>query len=547
MHNKTKTKTKAIALAATATMIYNPVYAQFNEDDVIRLNRSQPIITRSMFPSNRRSDGDNINGPSLIRVPNFISRGNRVNRDANYYLYFGHHGGEYIRMAWAENVTGPYRLYDAGASVGDRGVLDDNRRRIDLDNGVGIQDNHISSPDVHVETSPNRIVMYFHAGGYRFNGRNINSQRSFVNTSSRGAEFRRRDTEPVVLGDSYFKVFEDNNTLYAMDNRGIPRRARSFNNPWRPTNGYYNGNSLASLWQQNNNDFYQDAIRDERNQSRSQRRLRHTGVRTAGREAQIFFTERGDNHEHIRVSRINLNVSSWNNWNPTYPGNELLRPVSGWEGGQFNRRNSEAGAAPENVSQLRDPDVFEDSDGSLYLLYSGRGEDAIGIAALDNNRQRVRRSVATHDAHTRAGNRSGSNFRNGDLEIQGGSGTNDRRSYLRFPEPNANRTIRAAVLRVYAENSGGGRIEVFRTSGFNEATIRRNNQPSQGSRLARVDMGPGSQWYEFDVTPHVEDARRQGRDVSFVIRGTSSGSRIRFTSSEGSSSRRPELKYMFRP
>ena len=197
--NKTK---RAFALAATTLITPNFASAQFDDDDVIRLNRSQPIITRSMFPSNRRSDGDNINGPSLIRVPNFISRGNRVNRDANYYLYFAHHNGEYIRMAWAENVTGPYRLYDAGASVGDRGVLDDNRNRIDLDNGVGIQDNHIASPDVHVETSPNRIVMYFHAGGYRFEGRNINSQRTFVNTSSRGAEFRRRDTEPVVLGDS---------------------------------------------------------------------------------------------------------------------------------------------------------------------------------------------------------------------------------------------------------------------------------------------------------------------------------------------------------
>ena len=540
-----KTQVTALATAVTATMMCSPASAQFNDDDVIRLNRSQPIITRNMFPSNRRNDGNNINGPSLIRVPNFINRSNRVNRDANYYLYFGHHNGEYIRLAWAEDVTGPYRLYDAGASVGDRGVFDDNRRRIELDNDVDIQDSHISSPDVHVRGS--RIVMYFHAGAYRFKGRNFNSQRSFVVTSARGSEFRRRDTHAVQLGASYFRVFEDNNTLYAMDNDGVPRRARSFSNPWRPTNNYYNGNSIASLWPANNTNFYQNRIQSVRGQSRSQRRIRHTGIRVSGREAQVFFTERGDNHEHIRVSRINLNVSSWNNWNPTYPGNELLRPVSGWEGGQFNRRNSEAGAAPENVSQLRDPDVFEDSDGSLYLLYSGRGEDAIGIAALDNNRQRVRRSVATHDAHTRAGNRSGSNFRNGDLEIQGGSGTNDRRSYLRFPEPNANRTIRAAVLRVYAENSGGGRIEVFRTSGFNEANIRRNNQPSQGSRLARVDMGPGSQWYEFDVTPHVEDARRQGRDVSFVIRGTSSGSRIRFTSSEGSSSRRPELKYMFRP
>jgi len=44
---------------------------------------------------------------------------------------------------------------------------------------------------------------------------------------------------------------------------------------------------------------------------------------------------------------------------------------------------SSGGDAPENVNQLRDPYVFEDVDGSLYLLYSGCGEDAIGIALLE--------------------------------------------------------------------------------------------------------------------------------------------------------------------
>ena len=118
---------------------------------------------------------------------------------------------------------------------------------------------------------------------------------------------------------------------------------------------------------------------------------------------------------------------------------------------------------------------------------------------------------------------------------------------MRFDEPNSPRTIRAAVLRLYAENSGSGRIEVFGINNptFNESNLNGNNAPGQGSRLARVDMGPGSQWYEFDVTPHVENARRNGRDIGFVVRGTSN-SQIRFTSSEGPSSRRPQIKYMFR-
>lgn len=541
-------KTRAIALAATATIICNPASAQFDENDVIRLNGGNPIITQNMFPSNRRGDGANINGPSLVRIPDFVARRNRVNRNANYYLYFGHHGGEYIRMAWAANVDGPYTLYDAGASVGDRGVFDDNRNRIDLDNNVGIQDSHLASPDVLVDEDNRRFIMYFHAGGYRFNGRNINSQRTFVNTSGSGAEFRRRDTEPVQLGDSYFRVFEDNNTLYAMDNRGIPRRARSFNNPWRPTNGYYNGNSLPELWERNPNDFYQDRISRVTGESRSQRRVRHTGIRVSGREAQIFFTERGDQQEHIRVSRINLNVSNWTRWNPTYPGNTILRPISGWEGGQFSTRRSEAGPAPENVNQLRDPDVFQDDDGSLYLIYAGGGEDGLGIAALQSNRQRIATRGATHDSEIRFGSNSNLNLgQDRTLRLLNGSGTRSRRAFMRFATPDASRTIQSAVLRIYAENSGSGRIEVFEQTNprWNENSITGNNAPRTGGRLDRVDMGPGRQWYEFDVTAYVERARRANQNAGFVIRSTS-GSQILISSSEATRGRRPHLKFMWR-
>ena len=85
------------------------VRAQTNSPyEVIRLNNSQPIIDRDMFAdAGVRSEGDNINGPSLIRVPNWIPRANRAHPSAVYYLYFGDHAGDYIRMAWAEEVTGP--------------------------------------------------------------------------------------------------------------------------------------------------------------------------------------------------------------------------------------------------------------------------------------------------------------------------------------------------------------------------------------------------------------------------------------------------------
>ena len=51
-----------------------------------------PIITPSLDPRM----GQNINGPSLIRVPDWLP-----NRLGNYYLYFAHHQGQYIRLAYS--------------------------------------------------------------------------------------------------------------------------------------------------------------------------------------------------------------------------------------------------------------------------------------------------------------------------------------------------------------------------------------------------------------------------------------------------------------
>ena len=85
--------------------------------------------------------GDNINGPSLIRVPDWIE-----NPLGRYYLYFGHHKGRYIRLAYADDISGPWRIHSPGV--------------------LSLEDSyfagHIASPDVHVDAENGRIRMYFH-------------------------------------------------------------------------------------------------------------------------------------------------------------------------------------------------------------------------------------------------------------------------------------------------------------------------------------------------------------------------------------------------
>ena len=62
-----------------------------------------------------RSLGDNVNGPSVIRVPLWLPH-----PLGRYYMYFAHHKGAYIRLAYANSLTGPWKVYEPG-------VLNDGR------------------------------------------------------------------------------------------------------------------------------------------------------------------------------------------------------------------------------------------------------------------------------------------------------------------------------------------------------------------------------------------------------------------------------------
>ena len=67
--------------------------------------KNNPII----YPNMDESLGINIAGPSLIRVPNWIK-----NPLGRYYLYFSAHKGDYIRLAYADQLEGPWQIYNKG-------------------------------------------------------------------------------------------------------------------------------------------------------------------------------------------------------------------------------------------------------------------------------------------------------------------------------------------------------------------------------------------------------------------------------------------------
>ena len=91
----------------------------------VRRFDSNPIIHWSMSPSL----GGNVNGPSLVRAPSWVSE-----PLGRYYLYFAHYKGSFIRLAYADQLDGLWSIYEPGT----------------LRLGRSHCYNHIASPDVHV-------------------------------------------------------------------------------------------------------------------------------------------------------------------------------------------------------------------------------------------------------------------------------------------------------------------------------------------------------------------------------------------------------------
>ncbi|HYF20677.1 MAG TPA: hypothetical protein VEA40_22620 [Ramlibacter sp.] len=293
-----------------------------------------PLIHRGLHPSL----GDNINGPSLIRVPAWLP-----DPLGRYYLYFAHHNGRHIRMAYADAIEGPWTVYAPGVlSVEDSTCLD-----------------HVASPDVHVDDGSREIRLYFHGvafpkgaptdGHEQLFGaasRWIGNQRTKLAVSRDGLQFRAQER---VLGASYLRAFEWRGRLHAMAMPGVLYRARG------------DGEGLELGPQLFDASF------------------RHCAVRVDGDRLQVFFTRVGDAPERILHTTVALQ-GDWSGWS-CGPVQEVLRPESAWEGAGLALEPSSRGPVFTPVRQLRDPALFVE-DGRCYLLYAGGGEQAIGLAEL---------------------------------------------------------------------------------------------------------------------------------------------------------------------
>jgi len=263
--------------------------------------------------------GDNINGPCLIRVPDWLP-----NPLGRYYLYFAHHQGDYIRLAYADELAGPWQTYEPGT----------------LQLEGSLYDGHIASPDLYVDDDARQFRMYYH-GAARGQG-----QSTRVALSANGIDFKPL---PGTLGGPYWRVFPWNGLLYAL---GMPGRF------YRSENGLTDFEEGPTL-------FTAD--------------MRHAAVRLKEDVLQAFYSNAFDCPERILLSEVPLS-GDWTNWRETTPAT-LLEPAEPYEGADLPLLPSRRGWIPTPARQLRDPGIFEE-DGRLYLLYSVAGEHGIAIAEL---------------------------------------------------------------------------------------------------------------------------------------------------------------------
>lgn len=263
--------------------------------------------------------GSNINGPSLIRVPAWIQQ-----PLGRYYLYFAHHRGTYIRLAYADSVEGPWTVYEPGTLALEESFANE----------------HIASPDVQVDDDRRQVRMYYH--GVHFGDEQV----SRVAISDDGIKFT---AQPEILGTSYYRVFKWGDYYYGI---GMP------GNFYRSVDGLTGFEQGPTL-------FTKD--------------MRHAAVKLDGAELSVFYSNAGDCPESILVTTIDLN-GDWTQWETTEPRG-VLEPESEYEGADLPLESSKRGAIFERARQVRDPGIFREG-GKTYLLYSVAGEYGIALAEL---------------------------------------------------------------------------------------------------------------------------------------------------------------------
>lgn len=282
--------------------------------------KAQRLLDRPIIiPGMDTRMGSNINGPSLIRVPEWVR-----NPLGRYYLYFGHHRGDYIRLAVANEITGPWHIHSPGV----------------MPLSTSGFSHHLASPEIRIDEAAQQIWLYYHGGD------ELKHQFTSIASSSDGLDFTRQHER---LMNPYARLFDWQEWVYAITMPGQ----------------FYRSPDGLTDWQSGPLLYTPD--------------MRHAAVRVAGDRLQVVHSNRRDCPEALRYSEIDLRPD-WTQWQETEP-RILLAPERKYEGGNLAPEPSRIGPIDKPVCQLRDPGFYEE-DGRLFMIYSVAGEYGLALAEL---------------------------------------------------------------------------------------------------------------------------------------------------------------------
>jgi hypothetical protein len=311
-----------------------------------------PLLTVDSSPTL----GKNVNGPTVIRVPDWVQR-----PLGRYYMYFANHVDNYIRLAYANAIGGPWTVYEPGVQhVRDTAFY---RPQPDLLSSDGFS-THLASPEIFIDHMRRRIVMWTH--GWYTNGERFPSElpaarawaaKNGYGQFTQGSESPdglKFETRPPLTKDSYLRIFQSGGWFYGMTRLGQLFRAKS----------------PLEAFEQGANPFRDGSYAG---------RVRHVSFLLRGQQLLVFFTAIRDAPERMLLSTIDVS-GDWAAWSATTPV-EIMRPEAAYECASLPIEPSERGDVSVPARQIRDPYIFQD-EGRTFLFYSTCGEQGIAAAEL---------------------------------------------------------------------------------------------------------------------------------------------------------------------
>jgi len=323
----------------------NVTVTRFPENPLITLDMSSTI-------------GDNANGPSVIRVPSWVEHSL-----GRYYMYFAHHKGLFIRLAYADSLHGPWKIYEPGVLKVEDSAF--HRPQPDpVDSPPGFY-THIASPEIYLDEANKRIIMWTHgvwtegrrwpedrAEAQQWARQNGYYQYSQASVSQDGLHF---EAQPTISRETYLRVFQHDGMFYAISRLGQLLRASDPLQEFSVGGNPFGGTRFSD-------------------------RVRHTGLLKERGVLHVFFSAIGDAPESILHTTINL-AGDWTTWR-IGEIQQILTPEASYECPNLPNEPSAIGAIDRPVRQVRDPDVFEEG-GRIYLFYTFCGEQGVAGAEVE--------------------------------------------------------------------------------------------------------------------------------------------------------------------